>query len=234
MVPFLQRSLVPELMDQPGLAAEEHRRALRALARINAFSRAASIVWPVLRRMAVEQQRPLRILDVASGGGDIPIRLWRMARRAGYEFEILGIDVSPFAVSYARERASVWGAGVEFRQLDVVRSELPELFDVAMSSLFLHHLSEAAAVTVLSRMAAAARRLVLISDLQRCRAGHVLARAASRVLTRSHVVRVDGPRSVAAAFTVGEMAEMFDRAGLPHPRIRRCWPLRLLAEWEHE
>src|SRR5437762_14296715 len=79
-----QRRLEPELMDQPDLAVGQHRQALRGLARINAWSGSARILWPELAALARRlHPAPLRILDVASGEGELPIRLWKRARRAG-------------------------------------------------------------------------------------------------------------------------------------------------------
>jgi hypothetical protein len=78
-----QRRRRPEVMDQPGLSPPRHARALRGLARINFWSGSAGILW---RPLAALCRRPdtqhLRVLDLATGGGDVPIRLWRRARRA--------------------------------------------------------------------------------------------------------------------------------------------------------
>jgi hypothetical protein len=70
----LPRRLQPELMDQPGLDPARHRQALRGLRRINFWSRSAGILWPALAGLARAAQRPLRVLDQATGGGDVPNR----------------------------------------------------------------------------------------------------------------------------------------------------------------
>jgi hypothetical protein len=80
-------------------------------------------------------------------------------------------------------------------------------------------------------MAASARRLVLVQDLVRSRAGYVLAHLASRTLTRSRVVRVDALRSVRSAFTLAEMKAMAERAGLAGACLKRCWPERFSLVW---
>src|SRR3954465_12461713 len=68
----------PEIMDGPGLDPAEPAAALRGLGRINAFSRSGQALWRVIGRLAGDGERPgtpLRVLDVATGGGDVPIRL---------------------------------------------------------------------------------------------------------------------------------------------------------------
>ena len=88
---LLQRDKQPEIMDQPGLAAADHEQALRALSRINWISGVAGSLWSPIRRLAEERRgQPLRVLDVASGGGDVVIRLASRARRAGLPITFTG------------------------------------------------------------------------------------------------------------------------------------------------
>jgi predicted nicotinamide N-methyase len=227
-----QRRLQPEVMDQPGLDPRRHRQALRGLGRINFWSGSAGILWRPLAALArAAAPRPLRVLDLATGGGDVPIRLWRKARRAGVPLEVAGCDVSPVAVVYAAEQARARGADVHFFVADALTGELPAGYDVLTCSLFLHHLEEARAVALLRRMADAAGRLVLVNDLVRSRAGLLLARVGTRLLSLSPVVHVDGPRSVEGAFTVGEASALAERAGLHGATVEKCWPCRFLLSW---
>ena len=80
-------------------------------------------------------------------------------------------------------------------------------------------------------MGAAARRAVLINDLARSTAGLMLAHVATRLLTRSPVVHVDGPRSVEGAFTAEEARQLAERAGLHGSTVGRRWPFRYLLMW---
>jgi SAM-dependent methyltransferase len=220
-------------MDQPGLDAERHRAALRGLERLNLWSGSARILWPSIRRiLRARGSAPLRILDLATGAGDVPIALATRAARAGFRVEIEAWDRSPVAVAHARERANCRRAAVCFREADALHTTIPEDVDVVISSLFLHHLADEDAVALLRRMANAARRLLLVNDLRRCRRGFLLAHAATRVLTTSAVVHTDGPRSVEAAFTVAEARALASAARLEEARVVRRWPFRFLLTWE--
>ena len=228
-----RRNLQSELMDQPDLDPAAHRQALAGLARINFWSRSAEILWPSIRAAARRRPgRPLGVLDVASGAGDVSIRLQRMAQRRGIAMNILGLDVSPVAVEHARGRTETAGMPVAFEVHDVLAKPLPTGFDVVMSSLFLHHLNESEAVKLLQSMARSAGSLVLVNDLRRTRLGYLLAQVACRLLTRSPVVHVDGPRSVAGAFSTAEIAELCASAGLAPVRLERRWPSRFLLTHE--
>lgn len=227
-----RRDLQPEVMDQPGLDSRRHVQALRGLARLNTWSRSASIVWSAIRPSGAGlRARPLRVLDVASGAGDVPIAIARLARREGVEVEISGCDVSETAVEYAKRRAAARGVDVKFFRCDLFRDPLPDNCDCVVSSLFLHHLEQEQAVELLEKMAAAARRMVVVNDLARSAAGLMLARVATRLLSRSDVVHTDGPLSVRAAFTAAEAVELARRAGLHGAIVAKRWPFRFLMKW---
>lgn len=229
-----RRRLRPEIMDQPGLDRRAHVCALKGLARINFWSRSAGILWPMLEALARCLGTRLRVLDVASGAGDVPVRLWQRARRCGVDLELHGCDLSPVAIEHARARAAAAGADVWFFALDALREPLPEGFDVITSSLFLHHLAEDDARGLLAHMASAARHLVLVNDLERSLAGLALAHLGTRLLSASPVVHVDGPRSVEGAFTVSEVKRLAEEAGLKGAVVLRRWPCRYLLAWSRQ
>jgi hypothetical protein len=221
-----------ELMDQPGLDPVEHARALRGLGRINRVSRSEAILWPSIARLArASPGKSIRVLDVASGGGDVPMALTSRASRARLDIRIEGSDVSAEAVRFARARSAEQGAAIRFSVLDVLNDPIPEGYDAVTCSLFLHHLDEAGAVALLSKMANAAGRLVLVNDLVRGRIGYGLAWVGCYLLSRSPIVRHDGPVSVAGAYTIPEVSALAERAGLVGASLSRHWPCRFLLHW---
>lgn len=226
-----ERRLLPELMDDPALDPARHRAALAALALINRLSGTAGRVWGVLREIPRRADRPLRVLDVACGGGDVAVGLARRARAEGIALELTGCDLSPRALEVARERARAAGVEVEWHA-GRVPEELPGgPWDLAYSTLFLHHLPHVDAVALLAALAPRAEHIV-VDDLRRTCPGLVLAWTAGRVLTRSTVVRVDGLRSVRGAFTLVEARALAAEAGLVGARVRRAWPQRWALRWE--
>ena len=229
LLPVLPRRLQPEVMDQPGLDASRHTQALHGLRRINFWSRSAGILWPALAAQA--RSTPLRVLDLATGGGDVPIRLWQRAKRAGLPLTIDGCDISAVAVEHATREAERRGAAVRYFVADALTDPPPDGYDALVCSLFLHHLTDEQAVGLLRRMAAAARRLVLVNDLVRSRTGLWLARIGTRLLSRSPVVHVDGPRSVEGAYTIAEARSLAERAGLHGATVERRLPCRFLLSW---
>src|ERR1700680_3299509 len=101
----------------------------------------APISWPPPRDLARENPaKPLQILDLATGAADIPIKLWRRARRAGLNCLVDACDVSPVALEHARKNAEHAGADVHFFEHDVLAGPFPREYDAVTCSLFLHHL----------------------------------------------------------------------------------------------
>ncbi|RMF81504.1 MAG: methyltransferase domain-containing protein [Planctomycetota bacterium] len=225
------RHRVDELMDDPALDAAAHLEALEGLSRINALSNTTRLLWRPLARLAERLDRPLRVLDVATGAGDVPIRLARRAQQARIAMEIDACDISSRALEHAARRASAANLPIHWKCCDILSTPPEEEYDAVISSLFLHHLDEPQAVRCLRIMRDATRRLLLVHDLHRGAAAWLLTWCATRLITRSPVVHVDGPRSVRAAFTVKEAAELAERAGLSGARVTRRWPLRFLLEW---
>ena len=222
-------------MDQPGLGAVEHAAALMGLGRINRVSGSAAILWPAIESLARRNPgRAIRVLDLATGGGDVPIMLARRARRAGLDVAIEGCDISPVAVAFAARSANEAAVPVRFFRLDALNEPLPEGHDVVTCSLFLHHLDDDEALRLLRKMAEAARSTVLVNDLLRSRVGYWLAWTGCRLLSRSPIVHHDGPASVRAAFSLAEAGELAQRAGLDGVRLSRRWPWRFLLSWSRE
>lgn len=228
----MKRVLIPEQMDNPELPDVDHREALRGLARINALSRAAAPFWPPIRALAREHAGgPLRILDVAAGGGDVLLALRRAAARDGLALELHACDISGRAMRFAREAAHASGAELHTFVHDITRAPLPERYDAIVSSLFLHHLPDADARRALEAMSGAAQRLLLVSDLRRTTLGWLAACLGTRVLSRSSVVHFDGPNSVRAARTPSELRRLAEEAGLAQASVRAIWPWRVLLSW---
>jgi SAM-dependent methyltransferase len=221
-----------EIMDEPDVDAQQHWEALRALERMNQFCRRDFFLWPQLRRLAeTNAGRPLRVLDIATGGGDLPIGLWHRAKQANIPMFFDGCDCSDQALVYARQQAEQNHAHVRFFHHDALEGPLPDGYDIVVCSLFLHHLDEDQAVRFLRWAKQAARRAVLVYDLHRIYLGYLLAFFGTRLLSPSPMTHLDGPMSVQAAYTIDEVQALARRAGLDGAVVRRVFPLRYLLSW---
>lgn len=227
-----KRKLEPEEMDDPDLDAGLHREALRGLVRLNRWSFSGPEMFRSLRRFQTESSRGLRVLDIASGGGDVPLNVARLAGRRGLKWDVHGCDRSETAAAFAKEAAERANLSVKFFSLDIQKENLPRDYDVLTNSLFLHHLTRTETIRFLKKMAAAARRGIVIHDLERSSAGLFLAFWMGRAVTRSRVVHEDAPQSVRAAYSFSEIRRIAAKAGLKGALVERCWPFRYRIVWE--
>lgn len=225
-----RRELVGELMDDPSLSEREHLLALRGLRRINTVFRTAPSLFNELARLFGDASiRTPRVLDVACGDGWNTIRLAQLARENGLRWQVSGCDLSGRAVSYARDHAARAGVEAGFFVADALSELDTEGYDAVVNNLFLHHLEDKQVIAFLRRLRSA--RHIVINDLIRGRMAYAVTLLGVHALSRSRVVHVDGPRSVRAALTPGEMRGNLLDAGLDGAVIKCCWPMRQVVVW---
>lgn len=228
-----QRNQQQELMDDPNLDQRLHQQALKGLSRINWVARSHRLLWqPIELYCRKNQLKSISVLDLGCGSGDLLAWLCAKARTKGIDLKITGCDLSPVALEAAQRRADQENMNSEFLQMDVLNGELPANQDVVVCSLFLHHLQNSDVVRLLQRMSEAAKHLVIAQDLLRTRWGYLVCWAGTRLLSRSPIVHVDGPLSVAGAFTLDEIQQLAEQAGLTDCQINRRWPERFVITWQ--
>jgi len=220
----MKRLRIPEVMDGAGIDADDHAHALRSLNRINRVVGVDRRLLGVLRRIGSANGS---VLDLGCGGGGF---LGLFADQSGLGRPLLlGVDRSAHALNCA---ARWQRPGIHWISADACKLPLPDKsFDVVTCSLFLHHFDEPQAIRVLREAGRVARRAVIIVDLVRSRLAWVLTWIVTRLLSRSWVFHVDGPRSVRAAFRPNELADLARRAGMPDANMERCFPFRMILTW---
>lgn len=224
----MERVRVSERMDERDADARELDRSLEDLRRVNRWlGGRRSAIRRVLD--VVEGSGSATILDVGTGGADLPIALVKAARRRGVELRILATDVHPTTVRLARE-ATRHEPAIEVACADALALPFaPGSFDIVMCCTTLHHFSNDEAVKVLREMGRVARRAVVVTDLARSRLALIGAYLlAGTVWARHPITRHDGPVSVKAAFTTGELA-LLATAAFGRKAIVRRQPLFRLS-----
>lgn len=225
--PLADRKLDAELMDDPALDAADHDVALRALSRVHHLSGTGVRLRRTLARVAatVPPGRPIRVLDVGCGGGDSSLAAARWGRDRNRSVEVVALDLSAQALAFARRRSERAGLGITFTRGDAVVGLPDGPFDLVVSSLFLHHLSDDQVTRLLDACVQRSRHVVM-EDLRRSRLGLLLAHVTLRLVSRSRVAWHDGPSSVRAGWRRSELAVLARRAGLHDAQVRWGWPER--------
>ncbi len=228
---MIARQRVPELMDDPDLDYESHVEALRGLEKLNRLSNTADSLWCEIKKLRAHALvRPLRILDIATGGGDNVIALYLLAQSENFPVQITACDLSTDAIKYAAEKAKQNGAVIDFVAMNALEA-LPLGFDVIMTSLFTHHLDPPDVIKLLGNMRYSAGQLLLVNDLVRSEIAYALVWLATRMFSQSKIVQYDGPVSVNASFTAAEFKDMATQAGLINCTVKSSPPCQQLLIW---
>ena len=197
-------------MDRPQPVSAELDADLHNLRQLNRYFGSYRLVAHFLLRWIWSGMR-LRVLDLATGSGDIPRLVVDYARRIGAGVRVDAVDQQPSTVEIAR-RLSADYPEIEFHQGDVLTFER-EPYDVVLCSLALHHFSDADAVTLLRRCRELSQRYVLVADLRR----GWLATAGVYLLTslffREPMTQTDARLSAERAFSFAEFRSLAERAG---------------------
>jgi len=226
-----------EYRDRPGLPRAELAETLADIARLNRVGANQALldaVAPFFDRDGAEGPgRPLRVLDLGTGGADIPVALARWARARGRRVSVVAVDLQPEVLACAAAAAGPWPE-VRLVAADALRPPVrPGGVDLALCSLTLHHLPEDGVVALLRLMGEVARLGFVVSDLRRSRSAYAVAWLATRLVSQNRLTRHDGPLSVRRAYTPAELTALSTRAGLPDVRWRRAAFVRVLGVYRN-
>jgi ubiquinone/menaquinone biosynthesis C-methylase UbiE len=212
-----------ELLDGPLDDLSALASNLRDFRRINRWLGGASLSEPAIDAIAAHRPE-LTLLDVGTGGADIPLALIERATRRSRRWSVVAIDSRPEVLATAvRVRPAVATTpGLELHVGDGRSLPYPDRsFDVAHASLVLHHLTPIEADGLLREMARVARLGVVVNDLERDRLGWLGAWVMGHLLTGSRFTRHDAPLSVSRSYRASEMVELMQDADLQPVRVVR-------------
>jgi 2-polyprenyl-3-methyl-5-hydroxy-6-metoxy-1,4-benzoquinol methylase len=219
-------------MDRP-MPLEELARTLGDIARLNGLFGGRWLTLRRLRRLVepIPPNRTLTVLDVGTGGADMPVALARWARRAGRRIRVVALDRDPPTLAIARRSAA------RYREISFVRGDAaalpvrPQSIDVVISALTLHPMTPVEGARAIAEMDGAAHSGFVVNDLARSRTAYALVWLATRFAATTRASRHDGPMSVRRAYTPGELRALCQVAGASGARVRRYpWLARQCAE----
>lgn len=220
----------PEWMDRPGNVAAELEGALQDIRRVNRLLGGARVVLDAVRPhlRSLPKGGVLSILDVGTGGADLPLAIAAEARRLARRARIVAIDREAITAGYARRAAA------EDEDVTVVRADAFALpfphgsFDLVTASMFLHHFVHGDVVRLLSGFRRVARRAVIVNDLERHAIPWAFIAVAARITGRHRMFVHDAPLSVLRGFTRDELLRAGREAGGSGARVETRLAYRLL------
>jgi SAM-dependent methyltransferase len=203
--------LEPEFLDRPQPVTPEFETLLGNLEAINRRFGSHRLLRKFLA-FWLNPGRVYRVLDLCTGGGDLPRMMVDWARAADVTLRIDAVDANDSALEIAR-RASAAYAEINFVRGDALKFETKNTYDLVVCSLSLHHFSEEGAVSLLRRCRDLSHRYVLVADLERSLATSLGVRLLTAFFYRDPQTRADAIISARRAFSFRELEALAMSAG---------------------
>ena len=221
-----------ELMDEPGGDVATLERTYERFRLINAVVSNPRAVYRRWIRPCLSATEVRRVLDIGTGGADLPRALLRWARADGLRLEVTAIDPDPRALDWALRQPA--DPGLVLRRVSSADlATAGERFDVVTSNHVLHHLDgrQFGALLADSERLAGDGGIAVHGDIERTRLGYLGFALGTlpfeRNLFAGSFIRPDGLTSIRRSHTAAELAAVLP-AGW---RVRRGIPSRLEVVW---
>ncbi len=221
-------------MDTEVVSFEEFRACLRDLTKVNRLTLAYRPTLAFFDRLLPKIKtlgRPLEVVDVGSGYGDMLRRVAAWAERRNVKVSLTGVDLNPWSARAADEATSS-RAEIRWVTADAFAYEPANGIDVVISSLFTHHLPDDLVVKFLAWMETRARVGYFVNDLHRHPLPYHFFRHVSKAARLHRFVQNDGPVSIARAFEPADWRRLLADAGIARNAAKIAWkvPFRLTVE----
>ncbi|HLW35475.1 MAG TPA: methyltransferase domain-containing protein [Chthoniobacterales bacterium] len=200
-----------EIMDRLQPVSAELEDDLHNLRQLNRWFGSYSLIESFLRRW-INPGATLRVIDLATGSGDIPRLIADYAGRVGATVRIDAVDQQSSTLEIAKKLSAGY-SNISFVEGNILEQQSAEPYDMALCTLALHHFSEEDAVRVLRRCRELSRKFVLVSDLRRGWLGTIGVHLLTVTLFREPMTKFDARLSVARAFSFSELDDLARRAG---------------------
>jgi 2-polyprenyl-3-methyl-5-hydroxy-6-metoxy-1,4-benzoquinol methylase len=205
---------------------------LRELRLVNQWlgGRAAVLreIKSLVQRLSEEKRgrRLIRIVDLGSGSADIPLALVSWAKKKGHLLQVLAVDLSASVCQIAQHRTR------HCPEVTVIQGNAQQSFlkqdgcDLVLCSAFLHHFTDPEISMLMKDWASRSRTGIIVSDLHRHPLAYFGIRLLTGLLSRSRVIRHDGPLSVLKGFRRKELLSILERVGIRGARLKWRWAFR--------
>lgn len=218
MAPPMDRlASTPEYLDGPLDDVRELAQNLRDMGRANRLLGGTDLSRGAIAALLDRDVRTIRLLDVGTGGADIPLALLAEWRRRGLDGHVTAVDSRSevLAAAIAARPELQHASGLELVRADGLGLPFEDrAFHLAHASLVLHHLEPDGALRLLGEMARVSSIGIVINDLARGRAAWLGAWLLAHAFTANRLTRHDGPLSVRRAYTLAEARRLVSDAGL--------------------
>jgi 2-polyprenyl-3-methyl-5-hydroxy-6-metoxy-1,4-benzoquinol methylase len=226
MIDFTHRSYNKELLDKVTIPFPDIAENMRELEYINSHLGGHKITLQGFKILA-GNKKEFSICEIGCGGGDNLTALSNYCIKKNIDASFTGIDINAECIEFARKQSDLYR--VNYIESDYKRvafgNNKP---DIIFSSLFCHHFTEEELVEMLIWMKRNAIWGFFINDLHRHPLAYHFIKLATRIFSKSYLVKNDAPLSVLRGFKKKEMTDLLNKAGIEKYTIQWKWAFRYL------
>lgn len=226
MIDYTTRSYKKELLDQPGIPFDAVADNMRELNFINKWLGGHSISIAGFKKL-LGKKKEISVCEIGCGGGDNLSKIYNFCKKRNIKLQLTGIDINRQCIAFARKNMEGQNATFiisDYREINF-REQRP---DIIFSSLFCHHFTDEELVEMLHWMKQNSALGFIINDLQRHPLAYNFIKGATRLFSKSYLVKNDAPLSVLRGFKKKEWQKIFKKAGIDNYSIEWKWAFRFL------
>jgi 2-polyprenyl-3-methyl-5-hydroxy-6-metoxy-1,4-benzoquinol methylase len=225
---FKSRADIKEIMDDMGGSGKDMDQALRELEIINLWLGGNKVSLNGLQRLLKNKDlnHPLKIADLGCGGGDIMKFLAKWGRKNGIKMTLTGIDANPYIINYAKENTKDFPE-INYESMNIFSREFQEKkYDIIHCCLFTHHFTNEELEFLFTKFKKQVKLGIIINDLHRHWLAYYSIKFITALISKSVMVKNDGPVSVLRAFKKDDLQKILVNSGFESFLIKWKWAFR--------
>lgn len=214
------RSSEKEKLDDLNLHGEPLHKALQSLEWVNRWLGNHRAVVKAIHQIYKNEERPLRIIDLGCGGGDLALVVAKSLRQHKIEYSITGIDGNANTLAYAKNKCAAFSE-IYFLKADILNNQFSiQPCDILISSHFMYHFTPEALVGFLKNNLSAISTAFIFSELKRNSFAMRLFKFSSFLLPISKLAKEDGLLAIKRSFSEKEWLAILQQAGVGTCRLQ--------------
>ena len=223
MLNFKARSLQNELLDLNDIPTKDLYQNLLELNTINTWLGGHQVTLKGLKQFKLEKNTVYTLIDIGCGGGDNLIYLAKWAKKNGFKFNFIGVDLKKDCIDYAINQAK------DFPEITFIQAnynELPSMniqFDFALACLFTHHLTVQEIIKLIKWCNTNAKQGFIINDLHRHFLAYYSIAWLTHIFSKSYLVKNDAKLSVARGFVKNDWLQILEKSNIELSKINLKW-----------
>lgn len=213
-----------ERMDQPDCDPAQLINTYRQFKRVNRLFARPGTLYARYIRPYLSKSHSVSILDIGSGGGDIPLYIAKRAEQDGFLIRITAIDTDQRSLEFSRKNSRLDTITYHRCAISEILADQTQ-YDLVISNHLLHHLPDEEIIPFLQTTTQVARFAVFLSDIHRSEVSQFMFKLITQPFFHDSFVVEDGLTSIRRSYTPKELSLILPEGW----RIDRLFPYRLIA-----